>query len=108
MTCPFFSHIICGKTGDFKEAFQQFNKRSITISIAIGAIVLILSITLAPLNAGILVMFLFGIILLIGGMSLFTRGSGMSMELLADSIGVRLGKTKKIILAVIIFLFWAW
>ena len=38
----------------------------------IFAIVLILSITLTPMNSGIMVMFLFGTLLLIIGMSLFT------------------------------------
>jgi len=61
----------------------------------IFAIVLILSITLAPMESGIFVMFLFGTLLLIVGMSLFTIGSGISMEPIGEGIGAELGKTKK-------------
>ena len=68
----------------------------------IFAIVLILSITLAPMNSGVLVMFLFGTLMLIVGMSLFTIGSGISMEPIGEGIGTQLGKSKKIIFPVLI------
>ena len=61
----------------------------------IFAIVLILSITLTPMNSGIMVMFLFGTLLLIIGMSLFTIGSEISMEPIGSGIGSQLGKSKK-------------
>lgn len=70
----------------------------------IFAIVLVLSISLAPMNSGILVMFLFGTLLLIIGMSLFTIGSGISMEPLGEGIGAQLGKSKKLILPMLICL----
>ena len=49
----------------------------------IAAIVLILSVSLASIDSGILVLFIFGTVFLILGMSLFTIGSGMSMLLRA-------------------------
>ena len=55
-------------------------------------IVLILSITLAPMNAGILVLFLFGTFGLILGMGLFTIGSEISMKPLGEAIGTVPGK----------------
>lgn len=68
----------------------------------IAAIVLILSVSLASMDSGILVLFIFGTVLLILGMSLFTIGSGMSMQPLGEGIGVQISKTKKLILAIIV------
>ena len=68
----------------------------------IFAIVLILSVTLAPVQSGILVMFLFGTLMLIVGMSLFTIGSEISMQPLGEGIGTQVGKTKKTIVPIII------
>ena len=68
----------------------------------IAAIVLILSITFAPLSSGVLVLFIFGTILLIGGMSFFTVGSGMSMEPIGEGIGIEINKSKRILIPLII------
>ncbi len=68
----------------------------------IAAIVLILSVTLAPMNSGILVLFVFGTVMLILGMSLFTIGSGMSMQPLGEGIGVQINKSKKFLVSVIV------
>jgi len=79
------------------KLFNGSVKESLQSVLPIAAIVLLLSITLAPMGAGVLVMFIFGTVLLIAGMSFFTIGSGMSMEPLGEGIGIRLGKTKKLI-----------
>lgn len=68
----------------------------------IFAIVLVLSISLVPMNPGILVMFLFGTIMLIVGMSLFTIGSEISMQPIGEGIGSQLSKSKKLLLPVVI------
>ena len=68
----------------------------------IFAIVLVLSISLVPMNPGILVMFLFGTIMLIVGMSLFTIGSSISMEPIGEGIGSQLSKSRKLVLPVVI------
>ena len=70
----------------------------------IFAIVLVLSVSIAPLNSGLLVMFLFGTLLLIVGMGFFTIGSGISMEPLGEGIGATLGKSKKITIPLIVCL----
>lgn len=62
----------------------------------IFAIVLVLSVTFAPMESGVLVMFLFGTLLLIVGMGFFTVGSGISMEPLGEGIGATLGKMKDV------------
>ena len=54
------------------------------------------------MQTGVMVLFLFGTLLLIGGMGLFTIGSGMSMQPLGEGIGVQLGKFKRIWLPLII------
>ncbi len=77
-------------------------KESLTSVLPIAIIVLVLSVTCVSLDAGVLVLFLFGTILLILGMSFFTVGSGISMEPLGDGIGKSLNKTKKIIIPLII------
>ncbi len=74
---------------------QMSVKESLQSVLPIAAIVLLLSVSVASLNAGVLVLFLFGTLLLIGGMSFFTIGSGISMEPLGEGIGHRVGKSKK-------------
>lgn len=80
--------------GSLKESLQSV--------LPITAIVLLLSISVSPLNSGVLVLFTFGTLLLIAGMSLFNIGSGISMEPLGEGIGKQISKSKKIILPVVI------
>lgn len=77
-------------------------KESLTSVLPIAIIVLILSVTCVSLDAGVLVLFLFGTIMLILGMSFFTVGSGISMEPLGDGIGKSLNKRKKIFIPLVI------
>lgn len=77
-------------------------KESLVSVLPIALIVIILSVTCVPLDAGVLVLFLFGTILLILGMSFFTVGSGISMEPLGDGIGKSLNKKKRLIIPLII------
>lgn len=77
-------------------------KESLKSVLPIALIVLVLSITFVTLEAGVLVLFLFGTILLILGMSFFTLGSGISMEPLGDGIGKSLNKKTKILIPLLI------
>ena len=77
-------------------------KESLSSVLPIAIIVVVLSVSLVSLAAGVLVLFLFGTILLILGMSFFTVGSGMSMEPLGDGIGKSLNKSKKFIVPLVI------
>ena len=70
----------------------------------ISAIVLLLSISVSPLNAGVLVLFLFGTLLLILGMGLFTIGSEISMYPLGESIGNHLNHAKRLPIPMIVCL----
>ena len=75
---------------------------SLSAVLPITAIVLFLSITIAPVSSGVLVLFLFGSLLLIFGMSLFTMGAGMSMQPMGEGIGVQISKFRKLLLPLII------
>ena len=68
---------------------------SVQSVLPISLIILLLSISIAPISAGVLTLFLFGTLLLISGMSLFTLGSEMAMQPLGDAIGTRIGHAKK-------------
>lgn len=77
-------------------------KESLKSVLPIAGIVLLLSITLVPINTGVLTQFVFGTLLLVVGMSFFTVGSTISMEPLGEGIGVQIGKSKKIWICLII------
>lgn len=87
------------------QNMYSFIKESLQSVLPIAAIVLFLSISFAPLNAGVLTLFLFGTILLIMGMCFFTIGSSISMEPIGDGIGHSVNRMKnKIIPLLICFL----
>jgi len=71
---------------------------SLSSVLPISLIVLILSIVLAPMDTGYMMMFLFGAVMLIIGMGLFQLGAEMSMSPLGEGIGVSLARSKKLIL----------
>ena len=73
--------------GSLKESLQSV--------LPICAIVLVLTVSLAPILPGVMIMFLFGSILIIAGMSIFTIGSNISMQPIGDGMGVIIGKSKK-------------
>jgi len=62
-----------------EHIFSSF-KEALSSVMPIALIVLALSSTCIPLDAGVLVMFILGTIMLIMGMGFFTIGSGISME----------------------------
>lgn len=69
---------------------------SIASVIPITAIVFVLSITIAPMAPGALILFLFGALMLVLGMGFFTLGADMSMIPMGEGIGVVMSKSKKI------------
>ena len=77
-------------------------KESLAAVLPITAIVLVISVTIAPLTPGTLVLFLFGALLLVAGMGLFTLGVDMSMTPMGDGMGVEISKSKRIGLSLII------
>ena len=80
------------------EKLKEKIKESLSSVLPITMIVLLLSITLVPMEIGTLALFLAGAVLLIVGMGFFQLGAEMAMTPLGRGIGVKLTKNKKIIL----------
>ena len=79
------------------------NQESMASVLPITAIVFLLSITVAPLDSGTLVLFLFGAILLIAGMGLFTLGVDMSMLPMGEGVGNVVSQSKGALVPVLIY-----
>ena len=75
---------------NIKSKFSE----SINAVLPITVIVLILSISFVPIEPGPIVLFLFGAIMLIFGMSFFTMCVDMSMMPMGEGIGSAMAKSK--------------
>ena len=87
------------------EKLKEKIQESLSSVLPITVIVLILSISLVPLEIGTLALFLTGAVLLIVGMGFFQLGAEMAMTPLGQSVGGRLIKSKKIILIILVSFF---
>lgn len=85
---------------NLKQKFSEALKSVLPVT----AIVLILSVTFVPLEPGPVVLFLFGALLLIVGMSFFTLGVDMSMMPMGEGIGVSMSKARHKIFPVLLCL----
>ena len=85
-----------------KKKLFETTKEAITSVLPITLIVLALSFFVSPIPVGPLTMFLFGAILLVLGMAIFTMGADMSLVTMGGDIGISMTKTKNIILVVLI------
>ena len=70
-------------------------QESLSSVLPITAIVLLLSVSIAPLTPGALVLFLFGAVLLIVGIGVFTLGADMSMAPMGSGMGVYLSRARR-------------
>ena len=77
-------------------------KESLSSVLPITGIVLLLLVTIAPVNSSILLSFIVGAVLLIFGMGLFTLGAEMAMTPMGEYVGSRMTKSKKIWLIVLV------
>ena len=84
------------------EKLKEKTKESLSSVLPITMIVLILSITLVPLEISTLVLFLTGAILLIIGMGLFQLGAEMAMTPLGQGVGGKLVKSSSIVLMAVV------
>lgn len=78
------------------ELLMEKIRESLRATLPITAIVLVLAVTIAPLTPGTLVLFLFGALLLVFGMGLFTLGVDMSMIPMGDGIGVAISRARRL------------
>lgn len=69
---------------------------SLTSILPIALIVLVLSVTLTPLDTGVWALFLVGVVLLIVGMGCFTLGADMSLFVIGEKIGSALTRSRKV------------
>ena len=79
-------------------------KESLGSVLPITAIMLLLSVTVAPMPVGTLGMFVAGAVLLILGMSLFSLGTDVAMTPMGDGIGAQIAKTRRVAVAVVVTL----
>lgn len=100
----------------FLPAIRNFNRKAFNLRkqlrekifeslasvLPITAIVLVLSITVAPVAAGTLVLFLFGALLLIFGMGVFTLGADLAMTPMGEGMGIEMSKSQKVIWPILI------
>ena len=80
-------------------------KESLASVLPVVGIVLLLLITIAPVDSPILLSFIIGAVLLVIGMSLFTLGAEVSMMPMGEYVGSKVTKTKKIWIITLISLF---
>ena len=85
------------------KQLKEKTKESMASVLPITAIVFLRSITIAPLDPGTLVLFLFGAILLIGGMGLFTLGVDMSMTPMGEGVGLELSRCRRLVIPVLVY-----
>ena len=71
-------------------------KESLEAVLPIIGIVLLLSFTIAPIPAGILMAFLVGAILLVVGMMFFTLGAEIAMTPMGERIGTRISGSRRL------------
>ena len=83
------------------KKLQEKTYESVYSILPIAAIVLVISISVAPIESGILTVFLFGTLFLIGGMGFFTLGSEMSMQPLGEGIGVEMSRSRHLLPALL-------
>lgn len=83
------------------KLYEKFSE-ALRAVLPIIAIVLLLSLTVAPMPASILLVFLMGGALLVVGMMLFTLGAELAMEPMGERMGARITQTRK--LGIILFL----
>ena len=80
-------------------------KESLSSVLPVTAIVFLLLITVAPVDAPILISFIIGTLLLIVGMGFFTLGAEVSMMPMGQYVGSKMTKTKKLWLILLVSLF---
>lgn len=85
-----------------KKQLKEKIFESLASVLPITAIVLILSISVAPVASGTLVLFLFGAFLLVVGMGIFTLGADLAMTPMGEGMGIEMSKSRKIIFPIII------
>ena len=80
----------------YRTRLQEKMDEALTAVLPIISIVLILSLTIAPMTSSVLLAFLFGGVMLVVGMMFFTLGAELAMEPMGEQMGGRITKTRKL------------
>ena len=78
------------------SALREKIMESLTSILPIAIIIVILALTLTPLNTGNFTLFIIGVVLLIVGMGLFTQGADMSLLVIGERIGSAITRSRKL------------
>ena len=79
----------------FKNLYEKLNE-AIAAVLPILVIVLALSLSIAPMPSGLLLAFLFGGVLLVLGMMLFSLGAELAMEPMGQHMGAEITRSRKL------------
>lgn len=86
----------------YRTRFNEKLKEALRAVLPIIGIVLLLSFTIAPIPASILLLFLFGAVLLVIGMMFFTLGAELAMTPMGEKVGTKMAETQN--LKIVLFL----
>lgn len=86
-----------------KAFFEKFKEAAASV-LPIVAIVAVMCLTFVPMDAGLMLSFIVGSIMLIVGMGLFTLGSEVSMTPIGTHMGAKLTKSRNLALIMIVSL----
>ena len=85
-----------------KTILTEKIKESLSSVLPVTGIVLLLLVTIAPIDAPILLSFILGAVLLIFGMGLFTLGAEIAMMPMGEYVGSKVTKSKKLLMIIIV------
>lgn len=85
-----------------RTILKEKMRESLVSVLPITVIVLLLSLTVAPIPSGTLLTFLAGAVLLIVGMGLFTLGADVAMTPIGERVGASITKSKKVWMIVLV------
>ena len=88
-----------------KTILTEKIKEALMSVLPVSGIVLLLLITIAPIDAPILLSFIIGAVMLIFGMALFTLGADIAMMPMGEYVGSRMTKTKNLWMIILISFF---
>ena len=88
-----------------KTILNEKIKESLSSVLPVSGIVLLLLVTIAPIDAPILLSFIIGAVMLIFGMALFTLGADIAMMPMGEYVGSKITKTRKLWMIILVSFF---
>lgn len=86
----------------YRTRLREKLDEAVAAVLPVIAIVLVLSLTIAPVTTSVLLAFLFGGVMLVVGNMFFSLGAELSMEPMGQHMGARITKTRKLSLILLI------